>query len=357
MLLQSSSFFLPLSFNRIFTVYLILVPFTYAEMLSSCFGQESAPSDISEKAAYTKKFESLIQIEELQDTATGRTITYGVGGDPNGTPILFFPPLSATYRMMLFIHDDLVKFSLKAICVNRPGILGTSPASSIRDHAEKTCSDAITILDSLQINRVGILCMCAGSTFAMKFSVTHPQRTTGKLLGFAPWTLPADCPHSKKLHRFAANHLPVLALGNIIGRLEVTMMGFLSKETIASKIDEACSEEEGTYLNNKFSHESSHQQAFLSVIDWVMGEPEPNAHDLAVCLSSSKSLGLDYQQIKCDAVFWQGDNDHMAPVLATEWLASQFVSTAKLNIVPEGTHSGALFVLDSRISDSLQTLH
>lgn len=326
-------------------------------MLSSCFGEESeALSESPKEAAHTKVFESLIRTDGFHDTRSGRHITYGIGGDLDGSPVLFFPPLSATCRAMLMIHDDLVKSSLMGICVNRPGINGTSPASSTQDHAEKTCSDAIAILDSLQIDRVGILCMCAGSTFALKFLGTHPERTTGKLLGFAPWTLPADCPHSKELHRFAANHLPILPLGSIIARLEVTMMGFVSRETIAEKMEGSCSKAESTYLNKKFSDKSSHKQDFLRVIDWVVGQRQRSAHELAVCLSSSKDVGLDYQRVKGELVFWQGDNDHMAPVPATEWLASQFCTPAKVNIVPEGTHSGALCVLNSSISNSLKTL-
>eukprot|EP00980_Cylindrotheca_fusiformis_P020989 scaffold7987_cov200-Cylindrotheca_fusiformis.AAC.18 len=327
-------------------------------MFSSCFrGRDLEPSRSPEQNAQSDKlFESLIQIEELQDTATGRHITYGIGGDPNGSPVLFFPPLSATCRMLLLIHDDLAKHSLKGICVNRPDIDGTSPANGIRDHVERTCNDAIAVLDSLRIDQVGILCMCAGTTFAMKFIATHPERTTGKLLGFAPWTLPADCPHSKALHRFAANHLPVLAVGNMIGRLEATMMGFISKETIAVELERSCSEEEAAYLTKKFSTDSSHQQSFVRVIDWVLRRPQRSVHDLAVCLSSSKDVGLNYQQIQADVVFWQGDDDHMAPLPATEWLAGQFLSPAKLNVVPQGTHSGALGVLDSKLSGALRYL-
>ena len=117
-------------------------------MLSSCFGgRDLEPSKSPVQDAQSDMlFESLIHIEELQDTATGRHITYGVGGDPNGIPVLFFPPLSATCRMLLLIHDDLANHSLKGICVNRPDIDGTSPSKGIQDHVERTCGDAIAVL-------------------------------------------------------------------------------------------------------------------------------------------------------------------------------------------------------------------
>lgn len=329
-------------------------------MLRSCLDVSvcKSPDEEDEKtiiAPSFEMFEKLVQHEHFVDGNSGRTISYGTAGDPNGSPILVFPPLSAKHRVLVMMHDDLVKASLKAICINRPGIAGTSPSTDAVDHMNLVVQDVLAVLDKLEIQKVGILCMCAGTTYALKFYTAHPERTTRKILSLAPWTLPADCPHSRGLFRFAANRLPTLTLGKVVGKLEMTMMGFVSRETIALKIDETCSEEESQRLKEKLSN-SSHQQSFLQIVEWMMQTPERNGMEVAVCLSASKDLGLDYKQVDGQVVIWQGDEDHMAPVEATRWLANQFAKPGQLFLVARGTHSGALFVLDSKISQAFHML-
>lgn len=330
-------------------------------MWKSCFSPSvSKPidedDDVVENAPPSfEMFETLVQHERFVDKASGRTIAYGIGGDPNGSPILVFPPLSANHRMLVMVHDDLVKASLKAICVNRPGIDGTSSSKDAVDHMNKAIQDVLAVLDKLEIPKVGILCMCAGTTYALKLYAAHPERTTRKILALAPWTLPADCPHSRGLFRFAANRLPKHAVGWLVGKMEMTMMGFVSKETIASKIDETCSEAESEHLQEKLS-KSTHQQSLPQVLEFMMEGKDRNAIEVAVCLSASKDFDLDYQQVDGDIVIWQGDADDMAPVQATQWLAKQFGTPGKVFLVDKGTHSGALFVLDARISQAFHML-
>lgn len=300
-------------------------------------------------------FEKLVQHNQFVHEASGRSISYGIGGDPNGSPILVFPPLSSKHRMLVMMEKELLNASLKAICVNRPGIAGTSPSEDAADHMNLAIQDVLAVLDKLQIQKVGILCLCAGTTYALKFYTAHPERTTRKILGLAPWTLPADCPHSRGLFRFAANRLPRLTIGRVMSRLEMTMMGLVSKETIAEKIDETCSEAESQRLKEKLST-SSHQQSFPQIIEWMMQDPERNPMEVAVCLSSSKDLDLDYKKVDGQIVIWQGDEDDMAPVQATQWLANQFATPGQVYFVDKGTHSGALFVLDSRIAQAFHML-
>jgi pimeloyl-ACP methyl ester carboxylesterase len=298
------------------------------------------------------EFEKLVKLERLEND--GRVILYGVGGDPEGSPILFFPPLSGTRHMIPFMHDHLTQHSLKAICVNRPTTEGSSPSQSVQDHVDKACSDVVAVLDSLQIEKAGILCMCAGAPFALAFCTRYPDRTTGKFVGLAPWALPADCPHSKSLHKFAANYLPLLPVSYLVSTMESTMMSLFSKETIAKKIREKSSEEERKYLDQKYN-ESSSGKNFGQEFDWMMGQHGGNTYDVAVSLSTSKTLGIDYEKIPGIVAFWQGDNDQMAPIPVSEWLTKQ-IPSATLNVILKGTHGGALFMLSPEIVESLESL-
>jgi pimeloyl-ACP methyl ester carboxylesterase len=317
-----------------------------------CCGDEALSSVEVEPSYFANNFGSLVRIEKLHDIATGRSIIFGIAGDPNGSPVLLFSPLSGSCRMLLAIHDDLMRHSLRGICINRPGTKGTTPASSVKDHVEKSCSDTLAVLDFLDIERVGIFSLCAGTIFGLIFAQRHAEKTTGDILSFAPWTLPADCPNSRPLDRFAATSflLPTLAVSYGITSVETTMMGFVSKESIAMQVENSLSNEERNSLHNKYL------SFFVPMLEWIMGEPEQNAHDVAVCLSSSEVLGLDYKKIKGNITIIQGSADQMAPTKATQWLANQFSPPVSLDIVKDGTHNGALFILNSKLSDSLACL-
>ena len=104
--------------------------------------------------------------------------------------------------MILPLCEHLVEHSLRAICVNRTGSKGALPSSkNVRDHIEKTCSDIVAVLNALQIDRICLLCICTGTSFAMAFYTRHSDRvTTGNILVLAPWVLPADCLDSTRLH-------------------------------------------------------------------------------------------------------------------------------------------------------------
>jgi pimeloyl-ACP methyl ester carboxylesterase len=316
--------------------------------MNSCICQESEILPEEEHS----EFEKLVQLETLEDG--GRTILYGVGGDPKGTPVLFFVPLGGNRKMILAIHEHLVEHSLKAICVNRPGAQGASPSNSVQDHIEKTCSDIVAVLNALQIDRVGLLCMCAGTSFAMAFCTRHPDRvTTGKVLVLAPWVLPADCPESTRLHRFAAHYLPTYPISHLVGLMESSMLNLFSRETIANQIRGKLSKEEKENYDERFSESSG--RSFAKETDWVLGKVESQSLDVAVCLSTSTTLGIDYSKITGDVVIWQGDKDRMTSVPAAEWLAAQFPS-ATLSIIPNATHGGALFLLCSQMIGSLAVL-
>ena len=148
--------------------------------------------------------------------------------------------------MILPLREHPVEHSLRAICVNWPGSEGASPSSkNLRDHIERTCSDIVAVLNALRIDRVDLLCMCAGTSFAMAFYMRHLDRvTTGNILVLAPWVLPADCPDSTCLHRFAAHYLPNYPISHLVGSIYSSMVNIFSGETIVKQISKKLSDEE-----------------------------------------------------------------------------------------------------------------
>ena len=105
--------------------------------------------------------------------------------------------------------------------------------------------------------------------------------------------------------------------------------------------------------NERYSE--SYGRSFAEETDWVLGKVKSQPLDIAVCLSTSTTLGIDYGKVRGDIVIWQGDKDNMTSVPATEWLAAQLPS-ATLNIIPSATHNGVLNLLCSQVIGSLTVL-
>lgn len=131
---------------------------------------------------------------------------------------IFFYPAGCNCRMLVYLHRYAIQYNIIILCVNRPGKYGTSksmqpptnkynglsclarakkPEYSIAQlHLQTDLCDIIQVLDYCYIQFIdGILCMCAGCTFAMKFVCQYPQRLSSifKFVSGAGWVLPADC--------------------------------------------------------------------------------------------------------------------------------------------------------------------
>lgn len=303
---------------------------------------------------HSEEYEKYVHLAKLHDDVRNRTIPYATAGIAEGDPVLFFPPLSGSRRMLLVLKEALEKHSLWAICVSRPGADGTAAADSPSSQVEMFCNDTLAVLDSLKIKKTGIICMCAGTTFAMAFCAKYPERTTGKFLALGPWTLPADCPCSKRIERLAALYLPTTGVSSLVGMIQCTAMNFFSKDSIARLLQRKSSESEKLWLSTRYKDQP--EGAFARDLDWVMGAVRNEKDDVAVCLSKAIDLGFRYEDLNDqDVAIWQGNNDKIAHPPATEWLAKQ-LPHAILHIIPESTHQGALFLLGDEYIDSLTHL-
>lgn len=295
-----------------------------------------------------------VHLAHLHDEPRNRTIPYATAGNSQGDPVLFFPPLGGSMRMLLVLKEALEMHFLWAICVSRPGSEGTKTEETPLSQVEMLCSDTIAVMDALKIDKAGILCMCAGMSFAMAFGTKHSNRTTGKFLALAPWTLPADCPHSKRIHRMAAVYLPKLSVSSLVGSIQYTAINFFSKESIAKVLQSKSSECEQRFLQRRYDGQP--EGAFVRELEWVMENCHNETMDVAVCLSKSTELGFTYDDLKDqDIAIWQGSKDKIAHPPATEWLTRQ-LPRATLYVIPESTHQGALLVLGSEYTNAFAHL-
>ena len=131
---------------------------------------------------------------QIAETACG-PVEYSAAGD--GDPVLYFHGTGGTCDGMMPFEYKLIKDGFRLIMPNRPGY-GNTPLASNTSISD--CSSvAEALLDTLGIERVGVMGSSGGGTFALSFALTHPARCHSLTL-LCPqlhrWTSGAWMPHS-----------------------------------------------------------------------------------------------------------------------------------------------------------------
>lgn len=283
----------------------------------------------------------------------GRDITFSTSPDNGSPPVLFFYPVGAGRRMLLSFRS--LYSCLRFICVNRPGKGGTSasiPKEST--HLDTVVQDVITVLDHLKLDRVSVLAMCAGTPFAMVFCSRHPERTTRNFMGISSWIQPADCGYSNtKLLYHIGTQLPSCT-GPLAGTLMSTtgrlfssfptswFVGFLRKKLSPQE-------------RNVFEKQYPDISEFCDMLQWMQQDARGGVNEDIVVLLSANAVDYDAfaNSQTSSIVLWHGTSDSMVPCSGAEWLSDQ-VPKAALRTIPNGTHEGCMFLLHSKIVESLE---
>lgn len=288
----------------------------------------------------------------------GRDITYSTS--PNATrslpPVLFFYPGGGNRRMISSFRN--LFSDLHFISVNRPSKGGTSPATrrGAEAHLMTAVQDCVAVLDELGIEKVSLMCMCAGTPFCFKFASTYPDRTTGQLTGISSWVQPADCGYENtKLSLYLGKTLrPVVApvAGLVFASIGIGLNSFPTSMTTGA-LRSGLSEDE----REAFDEKQTDTNDFAAEMKWVQQESGGAGRDMSVLLSGNL---IDYRAVadsQKSIVLWHGTNDKTAPFESAQWLASdEALPEAVLNVIPDGTHNGCNFLLHLSIVDSVKTL-
>ena len=109
----------------------------------------------------------------------GRTLAWSEGGDPAGTPVLFFHGCPDTRRAAWTGHDAAHAAGVRLIAANRPGYGASTPASP---SYELVVGDVAELADSLGLDRFAVIGMSVGGTFALACAAYHPDRVSAVAL-------------------------------------------------------------------------------------------------------------------------------------------------------------------------------
>lgn len=269
----------------------------------------------------------------------------------NLPPVLYFYPVGAGRRMLLAFKS--LFSTLRLICINRPGKGGTSPSK--KGHLETVVHDVVVVLDSLQINQVSIMTMCAGTPFAMAFATQHPERTTGKFIGISTWIQPADCGYdnTKLLYYIGtkdASHTGPLA-GTVMSGMASCFTSFPTS-WFAGMLRKKLNKNECRAFDELYSDVKD----FSSMMEWMRQDSRGGLNaDVQVLLTANV---VDYEALSKsqDSIcLWHGTNDTMVPYVGAEWLNQQ-LPNSELKPIPDGTHEGCMFLLHDDIVESLKSL-
>lgn len=297
---------------------------------------------------------SEIELHTIQHE--GRDIAYSTSPDNRAShTVLYFYPGGGN-RRMIFSFRNLFS-SLRFICVNRPGKGGTSPAekSGAANHLTTTVQDAIVVLDTLGIEKVSLLCMCAGTPFCMTFAARYPERTTGKFTGISSWIQPADCGYenTKTTLYLGTQMRPIVApvVGMVFTSIGASLTSFPSGMTIKA-LSSKLSEEERESFDEKYKN----REEFSRMMKWMQGDRGGYGSDMSVLFSANL---VDYQAFndsQKSIVLWHGTRDNLVPYTSAEWLVEEVLTGATLNPVVDGTHEGGNFLLHSSLVEYLKGL-
>lgn len=259
-----------------------------------------------------------------------RRIVYSTCGE--GPAVVVFQPLGVS-RLFVTKSDFVASaaaLGLRLICVDRPGIGGTSPVASLgprADHSrtvrrrlEQHTEDVAFVVQG-PVKLVG---MCAGTPYCLHYARTKQIKEVTLV---TPW-VPPECEHAWSLARAAQNR----ALGSrsfaafLLAALQLNVaVPLLRLMDVTALVTEA----ERPKVRAEQVYESVRENARLHSVQSL-------THDIRVCLSTLDEFHASFD--KCTV--FAGDADDLVNPRAITWLCDKICPTARLFVYRSASHAG-----------------
>jgi pimeloyl-ACP methyl ester carboxylesterase len=115
--------------------------------------------------------------------ADGRTVHWSEGGDPGGTPVLFFHGTPDTRRASWSGYAAAQRAGVRLIAANRPGYGASTPAAA---SYRRVVDDVLALADSLGLATFGVLGMSVGGPYALACAALAPARVSAAAVVGSP---------------------------------------------------------------------------------------------------------------------------------------------------------------------------
>jgi pimeloyl-ACP methyl ester carboxylesterase len=252
--------------------------------------------------------------------ADGRALRYWSSATP-GPFVLVFHGCPDTRRIAMTGKQAAQDVGVRLLAFNRPGYGSSTPTASTHTSVAR---DAAELLDLWGIERVAVLGMSVGATYAAAFAATFPERTTSLALVSAPGPAAAG------------------SEGTVEDAMERLRPEFMQWR---ERIDP--DDEDDAALAARFLAElpeadaallRAYDDGFLGYLAFeALVKPEGYLRDAALLF---REWDFDAAAVSCPTSVWVGELDEKA-LAGSRWWADQ-VPQAEVELLPGTTHLAAL---------------
>jgi pimeloyl-ACP methyl ester carboxylesterase len=266
----------------------------------------------------------------------GRRVDTWHGGDPTGSPVLYFHGTPAA-RLQAALGDGAAhRAGVRLVTFSRPGYGGSTDAPTTLSSVAR---DAVEVAGQMGIERFACLGASGGGPYALATAATHPERVTavGVVAGIGPSFELDD----------GAVHDPAILMalhGDVDGAVE------LNDAALASSLTQPPSATADVHG----WHPAHRPGSFVSpeiLEPWMPGgRPGVPSYRGVSRDTLAFAVGWDFDlaSVVAPVWLWYGDHDRMVPIANGHWLHER-LPTSTL-VVREGAgHHGTLLPYWSQI--------
>ncbi|MBV1910339.1 MAG: alpha/beta hydrolase [Kangiellaceae bacterium] len=279
----------------------------------------------------------MLQLDYLSPTkyhilSDHRILCYQEFGDTKGMPVFYSHTTSGSKAEGQFFHKAAKHFGLRLICMDRPGIGGSSylPKRTLLDYPK----DVVELADELRFDNFGVMGWSGGGAYALATSCAIPERLLFCSIiaghtNFQKIDRPTEHIHSSVEKLIARNHQkhPVL-LRIYLDLLSITIktlpkLYLRSYQTNPSHSDRSIMKNEKvrTILFR------TQQEAFKE------GSKGPTK-DISIQYSD---WGFALEEIKIEVDIFHGENDQVVPISFSQ-NNQQSIPNCHLNVLANQGH-------------------
>ena len=125
----------------------------------------------------------------------GRAVSVWEGGDPAGTPVLFFHGCPDSRRAAVTGHEPAARAGVRLVAASRPGYSATDVPGPVHPGTHlDVADDTVAVADALDLTGFAVLGMSVGGPYALATAARHPQRITAAGVVAAPADVPSLTP-------------------------------------------------------------------------------------------------------------------------------------------------------------------
>lgn len=272
----------------------------------------------------------------------GRAAQLRQGGDPAGTPVLFFHGTPDS-RLAARSGDAAARgVGVRLVAVNRPGYGRSDPDDS--DHLS-VADDTVAVADALGIGTFAVLGMSVGGQYALACAARHPDRVTTGCVVATPAEAPSLAPPLPRdgLDEDGQTFFARLSAGSVednVTMLRPDFAAYVAGMAVEDADDDALVARllRGLHeLDRPLVAALPVHETATSVRE-ALARPDGYLRDAAVAFR-----GWDFSpaDVRCPTWLWYGVHDPQAAVRNGVWL-SERIPDATLVIREDTAHLGTL---------------